>query len=360
MMTRRRFLSALGCAPAANGLWSAAPATPLGYDSYSIRAYRWKALQHLEYAAKLELDTVQISGLGEYESLDEAHLKTVRTQADSLGVAIEAGIGSICPTSKSWNPANGTPEEYIAQGLRVAKIMGSTSMRCFVGSAQERRGELPVEAHIESTVKVLRNVRSRVMDHGVTVGIENHNGDLTARELRQLVETAGREFVGVCYDSGNPMWLLEDPAMTLEILAPYVVTSHFRDTALFEHQRGCAFQWVALGDGSIGLKALVEQYARLCPGKAVQLEIITGRPPQILPYLEGEYWKAFPHLPAADFARFLRLVRAGRPYLGPMMIGAANQPLEYEAALNRQQMADLERSLRYAKDSLGLGVRWKE
>ena len=93
----------------------------------------------------------------------------------------------------------------------------------------------------------------------------------------------------------------------------------------------------------------------------MQLEIITGRPPQILPYLEPEFWQAFPKLPAADFARFLALVKRGHPFEGNMIIaGTAKQPPEYEAALALQQRLDLERSFDYAKKTLGAGLRWKQ
>ena len=41
----------------------------LGFDSYSIRDFHWKDIQLLDYAAALKLDTIQISGLGDFESL---------------------------------------------------------------------------------------------------------------------------------------------------------------------------------------------------------------------------------------------------------------------------------------------------
>ena len=48
---------------------SAAQPVPikLGFDSFSIRAFQWKAIQLLDYAAGLKLDTVQLSSLGDYE-----------------------------------------------------------------------------------------------------------------------------------------------------------------------------------------------------------------------------------------------------------------------------------------------------
>ena len=94
---------------------------------------------------------------------------------------------------------------------------------------------------------------------------------------------------------------------------------------------------------------------KLAPQTPLHLEIITGRPPRIVPYLEDSFWKGFPKAKATEFARFLALVKQGHPLMTPMVIedapGGTKIP-EYEAALKRQQMVDLERSLQYAKQRM--------
>ncbi len=359
-MRRRTFLQAASTAAAAMNSSAESVPIKLGFDSYSIRAFQWKAIELLDYAAKLKLDTVQLSSLGDYQSLDAAYLQKVKDHAARVGVSIDAGIGCICPSSPAYNQKEGAPEEYVTRGLRVAQAVGSRVMRCYMGTRDNRRTALPLEGHIENTVKVLRAVRSRAVDAGVRIAVENHAGDMQARELKSLIEAAGKDFVGATLDTGNPMWVVEDPLLTLEILAPYVATSHIRDSAVFEHPRGAAAQWVALGDGSVDFALFVARFHKLCPGAAMQLEVITGRPPEILPYLEHDFWKAFQKTPAWEFARFVALARSGHPYLGSMVIGEwSNNSPALEAALKEQQRVDLERSLEYAKKKLGVGVRWR-
>jgi 3-oxoisoapionate decarboxylase len=329
----------------------------LGFDSYSIRDLRWHDIQLVDYAASLQLDTIQLSGLGDYESLEPAHLAKVKDHAARVGIQIDAGIGCICPASKGWNPREGNATDYLLKGLRVAHAVGAPSMRCYLGGSADRPN---LERCMEVTIQALRSVRSQALDLGVRIAIENHSGDTQAREVKALIEEAGKDFVGSCLDSGNPMWVVEDPLVTLETLGPYVVTTHIRDSAVFEHPRGAAAQWVALGDGSVNFHRFVELYRKVCPNAGMQLEIITGRPPTVLPYLEADFWKVFPHMPAWEFARFVELAKSGHPYLGPMVIGGpGEQSPAIKAALTEQQRTDLERSLEYAKKVLGVGVRWR-
>lgn len=364
-MRRRSFLQAAAGLSAAVAASAAddQPSVPirLGFDTYSIRAFQWKALQLIDYAASLKLDTIQISSLDDYESLDPAHLAQVKDHAARVGIALDGGMGSICPLSASWNAKNGDPKENILRGLRVAKAIGATSMRCFLGQEADRLGKYGIEACMESTIAVLRSVRSEAQDLGVKIAIENHSGDTQAREVRTMIEEAGKDYVGSCLDTGNPMWVVEDPMVSLETLAPYVVTTHIRDSAVYETPRGAAAQWVALGDGTIDFHKFVARYRELCPNASMQLEVITGRPPRTLPYLEPGFWKEFPKADASEFARFVALAKSGHPFTGFMVVeDGVKEPLpEFKAALREQQRVDLERSLEYAKKSLGVGVRWR-
>jgi sugar phosphate isomerase/epimerase len=363
-MTRRSFLRTTALAGAAslpNMRAASTSGVKLGIDSYSLSAWRWKDIEVLDYAAGLKLDAVQLSSLGDYQSLDPAHLAKVKDHAARLGIAVDAGIGCICSSSKVWSDANGTPEEYLRKGLAVGKAVGSRTLRCFLGSGDDRRGALPIEAHIENTVKALKTVRSAALDSEVRIAVENHAGDMQARELKMLIEEAGKDYVGACLDTGNAMWVVEHPMTTLEVLGSYVVTSHWRDSVVWEHPRGATAQWVALGDGSVDFKAFAKRYRELCPSAAVHLENITGRVPQVLPYLEADFWKVFPKASAAEFAQFVALAKSGQPLMKPMLVTdwPGLRIPEYAAAMKVQQKRDLERGLEYAKKTLDLGVRWR-
>ncbi len=332
-----------------------APALKLGYDTYSIRAWGWKALEHLDFASRMGLNAIQISSLDDYESLEPVHLAKVREKAREKGIMVDGGMGCICPTSASYKKANGDAVAFLIKGLKAAQAVGAKSMRCYLGSTEDRYDSHGgIEYHIESTLKVFRAARSVAVDAGVKIALENHSGDMQAWELRDLIEHAGKDYVGACLDTGNPIWCAEHPEVSMEVLAPYTVTTHCRDTALWEHPRGCAAHWTALGEGCVDMARLGAMQKKLCPQSPLHLEIITGRPPRIVPYLEESFWKGFPKAKADEFARFLALVKKGHPLMTHMVIedGASASVPEYQAALKKQQLLDLERSFAYAKQKM--------
>jgi sugar phosphate isomerase/epimerase len=205
----------------------------LGFDNFSIRAFDWKAPRLIEYAASLQVDTLLLSDLDVYESLDEDYLRRLRAQAERAGIELQAGTGSICPTSKSYNSQKwGKAEDHARLLIRTAQRLGSAVARCYLGSRRDREGDGGIDRHIPEMLKVLQAVRSEAEDAHVKLAIENHAGDMQAWELVNLIETAGTSFVGATMDPGNAAWIMEDPLVNLEILGPHALTTGIRDTAI--------------------------------------------------------------------------------------------------------------------------------
>jgi sugar phosphate isomerase/epimerase len=342
-MHRRTFLAATSAALASAARPAPAPRVKFGVDLFSIRSQGWTPFQYLDYCAKHGVEVVHFSEIRFIGGLEEENLKLVRAHAEKLGIEVEIGMMSICPTSKMFNASQGTAEEQLIKMIRSANLAGSRIVRCVLGSSADRTPPPGIEAHIENTAKVLRAVRSRVLDAGLKIAIENHAGDMQARELKMLIEESGKDFVGACLDSGNPVWAIEDPHLTLETLAPYVVTSHVRDSAVWPAPRGAAVAWTRMGDGNIGIDDYVRKYAELCPGKALSLEIIVTGPRQFN-YHDPKFWEPYRKTPAWEFARFVALVEKGTPR-------PAAPPVPRAAAAERER-EDLEASMTYTRELL--------
>ncbi len=327
----------------------------LGVDLFSLRFNDWDAFQHFEYAKRIGVEVVHFSELNPNQASDEGYLRELKQAADNLGLQIEVGMRSICPTSTSFDPTAGSAADQLAAMIRIAARLGSPAVRCFLGSNADRSTPIPLADHIAATVATCQTVRPLALDHNVKIAIENHAGDLQGRELAALIEQAGPEYVGACIDAGNPLWVAESPFTTLEYLAPYVVMSHVRDTAVWPHPRGAVAQWVAMGDGTVDIAAWARRYQELCPDTNFTLEIITTLPPKVLEYLDPDFWSVYPDMPAHEFARFLGHVHTGQPYTQPVLTANWSElSPEIRAALAVEQQRQLEKSVRYCREVLGI------
>lgn len=324
----------------------------LGFDNFSIREWGWKAPQLLDFAQEERLDTVLFSDLDVYEHHDAAYLREIRNRADRQGIAIQGGTGSICPSSVTFDDRFGSADEHLALTIRVAELVGSNVARCYLGNASDRAHERGIGFHMENTAAVCRRAREQALAAGVTIAIENHAGDMQARELVRLIEAAGPDFVGATVDSGNAAWTLEDPMNNLRILGPYAASSGIRDVMVWPSDDGAFVQWTAMGEGQIDLHAYMDQFAELAPGVPVQLEIISGFA-RNFPYLDPDFWGPYSDVRAQDFAGFVALARNGRPTAS----FEVPEGVDRREAQRAYQMAELTRSIVYSRDVLGLGLK---
>jgi sugar phosphate isomerase/epimerase len=328
---RRTFLKTIGAAAVAAGAApaatllarSAAPPIRLGVDAYSLGAQNWTPFQTLDWAARSGVNLVHFSEvrfLGSprwQEELAPDNLRRVREKADDLHIDLEIGMRSLCPSSVDFqnaqrqDPTLGTADEQIARMLAAAKAVRSPIVRCVQGVGQDR--QTGIETHMADMVRVLKANRSRILDSGIKLAIENHAGDMQGRELQQVVEEAGPDIVGVCLDSGNPFLAVESPHVTLDHLAPYALTSHMRDSYVFTSPRGIASAWVRMGDGNMGMDDYIRTYVQRCPGKAVSLEVIVQGNYRVFNYRDPAAWANFKSTPAFEFAQLLALAEAGAP-----------------------------------------------
>jgi sugar phosphate isomerase/epimerase len=351
-LSRRSFLTTLASAAAAPLFAQAGkPKIKIGFDNFSVRALGWKGTQLVDYAVKLKCDTLFISDLDSFGSLEDGALRDLKKKADDAGVELYAGGWSICPTSKAFKSNFGTAEEHLRLGLKVARTVGSPVYRVILGNAQDRQTEGGIRARIADTVKVLKACRSEAMDKGLKVAVENHAGDMHSWELRDLIEEAGKDFVGANIDSGNGAWTLEDPHEVLEVLGPHTICSSLRDDMIWETPDGAAVAWTAAGEGLIDWKKYVARWSELCPTVPIQIETISGFSRNFA-YKKDDFWKNYDRKPEA-LAKFEALAKRGKAIPG----FKAPEGVDKKIAEQEYQKGELERSIKFLREGLGLGLK---
>ncbi|HEY6291872.1 MAG TPA: TIM barrel protein [Terriglobia bacterium] len=316
------------------------PRTSMGVVQYSFSdsPHTRSAYDFLEYCSSLGAGGIQI-GL---DSLDPGYLDKLRRRTAELGMYLEVIV----------NLPQGDDSGDFARHVIAAQQAGAQCLRsaCLNGRRYENFSSLDewkdfvTESHqrIDQAVPILEK-------HRMPLGLENHK-DWTADEMVALIQRQGSEYLGVCLDTGNNISLLDDPLDVVGKLAPYAVTTHFKDMAVKEYPEGFQLSEVPLGEGILGLSRLVDSIRQARPRARLNLEMIT-RDPLKVPCLTDKYWVTFPERDGVYLARTLTLVRQHPP----------RQPLPHvlgleEAARRRQEEDNVKLCLAYSSERLGLRV----
>ena len=173
-----------------------------------------------DYCTQQKLDAIFLQDSLDPGVRDPKHWAEVRAWSKDTGLHIETGGSAL---TGAVNPKNPEDRAKAIAELRMnidrAAAMGSPIVRTLVAGDRYALPDGPLDRIIESAVQVLREVRTQAMDKGIKIAVENHK-ELQAWETRTLIETAGKEFVGSYLDTGNPVFVAEDPMTTVEELEP--------------------------------------------------------------------------------------------------------------------------------------------
>ena len=161
----------------------------------------------------------------------------------------------------SWGAPNGIEFGRSAEGvddllawIDLAAALGVRTMRiAAAGPALRHRA-----ADRRAAVPALRRATARARSFGLVLALENH-GDLTAREVNDLVEAVGDTYLGVCFDTGNALRVGDDVVAAAELLAPAIRMVHLRDVEPLENVRDhvAGPRSVAYGTGVIPLEVVL-------------------------------------------------------------------------------------------------------
>ena len=247
-------------------------------------------------------------------------------------------------------PKNENDVARFDKAIRMGKEAGAKVFRSATGG---RRYELfsrleEFKAFKDAAWRSMQFAAPIAKRHGVKIGIENHK-DFQAAELAEMLRKLSSENIGTCIDTGNSMALLEDPLVTVETLAPFVVTTHVKDMAVQACEDGFLLSEVPLGEGILDLPKLFQMLEKALPSVTFNLEMIT-RDPLLIPCLTEKYWATFPDKPGSQLAAMLAVVKKQGAAKLPCISGKSTEAvLAYEEE-------NILKSLRYGGEKLGMHV----
>jgi sugar phosphate isomerase/epimerase len=330
-MTRRTWLAAAVALPAFG-----VPPSKVGIVSTSFSSERFgNALEFLDYCHDLGAAGIQCA-LGS----PDFH-KRLRARLDQTGMYLEAMAE--LPKTDDTSGFEGS--------VLAAKGAGALCVRvaCLNGRRYETFASL---ADWQTFAAESRAAIGRALPiaekHRVPIAIENHK-DWTLDEMVALLKEKSSEFLGVCLDTGNNVALLDDPMAVVEGLAPYAISTHFKDVAVEPHADGFLLSEVPLGEGTLDLQRMAATVAKARPATRLSVEMITRNPLKV-PCLTDAYWATFPDRNGQNLARTLALVRKTTERLEPLprVDGLST------AARYRLEEDNIKQCLHYARVKLNL------
>ena len=167
-----------------------------------------------------------------------------------------------------------------------------------------------LEDQIRGGIATLRELSKMAADYGVVVTI--HTAFQTASETLRIMEEVNSPYVGLCLDTANSFLVLEDPVDFARQVAPYVRSTHVKDSCIYLHEGG--MDWTGgspVGRGLVDLPAIIDILYQANPECNLSIEDHWGR--MTMPIYDGEFLNTFPEWKGEQVAKLLHhLWRGGR------------------------------------------------
>jgi sugar phosphate isomerase/epimerase len=225
------------------------------YPQQSQPDRRMTLEEFLGRAHELRVDGVSLESCF-LPSRDAGYLRDVKGMLDNYGMDRVYAWGH--PDGLEGGRNREAYQDMIAS-LGHASSIGASVMRV-VGSSLRFRKE-PHEPQLERLAGMFREAVKAAEDHGIRLAVENHI-DFTADEMLRLLTDVDSPSVGINFDTGNFLRLLDDPIQGMRKLAKHVCATHVKDLKI---QKGVpADEWYFFSSTPVG-DGLVdnEELARL-------------------------------------------------------------------------------------------------
>ncbi len=211
----------------------------------------------LARAKELQVEGVSLESCF-FPSLSSDYLRQVKRLLD--GYEFDRVYAWGHPDGLEGGSNQGAYKEMI-RSFECASQIGARVMRV-VGSSLMFRHQ-PHEPQLQRLTAMFREAVKVAESAGIKMAVENHI-DFTADEMVRLLDAVDSPYLGINFDTGNFLRLLDDPIQGMARLAPRVYATHIKDLQV---RRGVSakewyfFSSVPVGDGVVDNQGLVQMLA---------------------------------------------------------------------------------------------------
>ena len=239
----------------------------VGIDSYCYHRFfgevypeqvaperKMKLEDFLKRAGELEVDGVSIESCF-VPRYDREYLTGIRGMLDAYNLDCVWAWGH--PDGLEGGKNEKAYDDMI-KNIEYAVDIGAKVMRV-VGSSLAFRFE-PHGPQIERLSKMFSDAVRVAEKHDVRMAVENHL-DFNSDEMLTILKNVDSPYLGINFDTGNFLRLLDDPVQGIEKLAKYVYATHVKDLI---PQKGVSvnewyfFSCAPVGDGLVDNRRLAQ------------------------------------------------------------------------------------------------------
>ena len=248
----------------------------IGLDTESLHLWfqnkRMDIFGYIEKAHELGFDGIMINILKDYNldpewgtlgSNDPEHLRKVRELLESYHMYVELAT-------------KGITKEHLLKVLDVAEALGADIIRTYIpitlnplatrATGGEGKYDLakvlgdfdPVV--FDEAAMTLREIIPELKKRRIRIALENHEYEISD-ELVKVVQKLVSPWIGLHYDFGNSMMAWEEPARAAQNMAPYTITTHFKDHIVIpspDDPYGYVVCGIPVGEGNIDLRNVLK------------------------------------------------------------------------------------------------------
>ena len=235
----------------------------LGLETFSYHLAfgrgRMNTFDFINRTVELGLVGVQINvgtgspNWGHLGSIDPGYLKEVRATIEANDLYVEIDTQTTDP-------------EYLRGVLQICHALGSNVLRTY----ERPSGDLVHD--MDQAVTNIRHVLPICADLCIRIAFENHEYE-TAADVVDVIHRIDSDWVGALVDTGNSMMVWEDPIHAIKTLAPYAVSSHFKDHAVITEDNEPKGAGVTLGTGSMDCPECFRILAEESPLTHINIEV---------------------------------------------------------------------------------------
>lgn len=243
----------------------------------SFQHGRMDIFKFIEFTHELGLDGVQINIVPDYNldqnwgtlgSNDPEHLKKVKALINKYNMYVEMDTRNL-------------DYDHLKEVIEISHFLGADIIRTYIPIVSNVRDETVNGSEgAYDFAKVRQDFDPKCFDEGIEkvkklipllekyrikIALENHEYE-TSEELVDVVKKIDSKWIGLHYDFGNSMMAWEEPVQAAENMAPYTLTTHFKDHIIIEDpsdKYGHVVCGVPVGEGNVDLdetfKVMVEK-----------------------------------------------------------------------------------------------------